>query len=192
MALPALLVTALAPTSAGPLPDDGLRSLLGERGYPVHPAVLAFEARFGGLGSDELTVGAGACLRSGVHAAPRGGRGDLVPVVYTASDGIGFLDGEGRGWFHDTIEESEATLAAGDGTALLCRVILWELRFAGEQRELEAGRGAGLAAQLGLPAVAEASDAEERWWSDGQTTIVEREGSTQVSGPEDVLAALAG
>jgi hypothetical protein len=195
MGLPAILATVFGVEAATPAAEAEVRRLLAARTYPAHEAVLAFEARFGGTyGEDDepLTVGAGACLGGDAHADPRGGRDDLVPVIYTANDGIGYLDGEGRGWFQDTIEEADASLVAPDGAALVCRVVLWNLLFAGERRELPGLRGAELAERLGVPAVVEASDAKERWWSDGTLTIRESDGLTTVCGPEDVVAAIDG
>jgi hypothetical protein len=98
-----------------------LTALLVKHGYPAHPSVLAFDATFGGLlfgeDDDATLVGAHACLNSGAHVHPDGGRPGLVPVAYTASDGIVFLDEGGRAWFQDTIGDEEAGPIGADGAA---------------------------------------------------------------------------
>lgn len=112
---------------------DELIALLAEKGYPAHEAVLAFDAQFGGLvlpeeGEDAdsdvgITVGAFHCLANDGHSSPRGGRTDLVPIIYTANDCIVFLDADGAAHFQDTIEFAEATPMVDSGMAALVELI---------------------------------------------------------------------
>ncbi|MBK9036623.1 MAG: hypothetical protein IPL61_36135 [Myxococcales bacterium] len=115
-------------TWTAPVGDDALRALLGARGYEAHDAVLAFERAFGGLECEDpddgpWLIGAAACAASDAHRAPRGGPGQrdlqLVPVIYTPNDGIGYVDARGAGWFHDTIEFADASQVADSGAALI-------------------------------------------------------------------------
>lgn len=115
-----------------------LRRLLARHAYPAHASVLAFERTFGGLVFPEdggaaapdwfttgpsTLVGAYGCLASGAYEHPDGGRADLVPVAYTPTDGILFLDKAGTPYFQDTIEDVAAvklrTTAAGAVAKLL-------------------------------------------------------------------------
>jgi hypothetical protein len=111
-----------------------LGALLARHRYPPPRSELAFERAFGGLvipdagaeSDDESTiVGAFACLKSRAHVRPTGGRDGLVPVAYTSNDGILFLDGAGRPYYQDTIEDPRAvalrTNAAGAVGTLLRR-----------------------------------------------------------------------
>lgn len=108
-----------------------LRALLETRRYPVHAAVLAFDARYGGLvvadapGEEghDWCFGAHACLAGGGHDAPRGGRDDLVPVVYSPNDVVYFLDASGAAWGQDTIEDTHAVPFAKDGDELVMRIL---------------------------------------------------------------------
>jgi len=89
-----------------------LREILTKNGYPIHAAVIAYDARYGGLvtadspgeeGYDWL-FGAYACLKSDAHSDPRGEKKDWVPVAYSPNDDIFFLDENGVAWVLDTIE----------------------------------------------------------------------------------------
>lgn len=117
-----------------------LTALLRKRGYPVHRAVLAFEAAFGGLLAPELDtdigdltdwlasgpwhiIGPYACIKASGHDGPDGGLPGLVPVVYTVNDGILFLDGKGRPYYQDTIEDAKAKAAGRDGASALARLL---------------------------------------------------------------------
>ena len=110
--------------------DDQLRELLLQRGYAVPAAVLAFDARYGGLraaddASDEAQdwlFGAYACLRSDAHRDPRGDQASWVPVAYSPSDCIFFLDEAGVAWALDTIADTRCTRYADDGDAMMKRI----------------------------------------------------------------------
>jgi hypothetical protein len=157
------------------------------RGYAVHAAVAAFEASYGGLVIPEARgqapddprwlFGAHACLSSEAHVAPRGGdvARRLVPVIYSPNDVIYFLDGNGRGYAQDTIEERAAVLYAADGRALVTRVLLHNALFTLQQSSLELPRleGTRLAQHFGLALIAEASGQDLRFYGDAHgTTIV--------------------
>lgn len=168
--------------------------------YPLHPSVVTFEAAFGGLvianeskgkkGGPVWLFGAHACLTSGAHVAPRGGskqRG-LVPVAYSPNDVIYFLDKQGRAFAQDTIEDTEATPFADDGTALVTRVLLYSALFAlGDSAQAHPGLvGAELAKRLSLTLVKEASGRDLRFFSDaaGKTLVIEN-----IAGGETLVAS---
>jgi hypothetical protein len=109
--------------------EAALRALLSKRGYVAHDAVLAFDARYGGLvaadspgeeGFDWL-FGAFACLKSNAHADPRGKAG-WVPVAYSPNDCIFYLDEKGAAWVIDTIGDTKPSRYASDGDAMLKRI----------------------------------------------------------------------
>ena len=164
-----------------------LRTRLAERDYPAPAAVLAFEARYGGLtltdpDGDTWRVGAAACVGSDDHVAPRGGRPHrgataLVPVVYAPADVIYFLDGRGRGWVEDTIEGGLAPCADRADT-MMARLLLDQWLFArraGSQvRDVDGARGGAMARALTLPAIRQATDGLARCWGDAHTLVIER------------------
>jgi hypothetical protein len=173
---------------------------------PIHAAVLAFERDFGGINLEEgndpdavWVLGAGACISSGVHEDPRGGARQrklgLVPVAYSDNDMIAYLDGEGRAWFQDTIEHDDASQVALDGRTMVARLVLWDATFTWDQgkQEVVGAVGDRLAAALGVPAIAEASDAKERWWGDATTVILEQGDETTVasSNPKRIAKVMA-
>ena len=160
-----------------------------QHGYALHPAVAAFEAEFGGLvipdrpkqkKNDPVWLfGTHACLTSGAHVAPRGGKKTrgLVPVVYSPNDVVYFLDKQGRAYAQDTVEDAEAKPFADDGTALIARIMLYSALFAlgGSAQALPGLLGDALAARLSLALVTEASDRDLRFFSDAsaKTLVVE-------------------
>jgi hypothetical protein len=108
-----------------------LRALLKQRGYAAHDAVLAFDARYGGLvfadspgeeGYDWL-LGAFAYLKSNAHVDPRGSKPDHVPVAYSPNDRIFYLDKKGACWAIDTIEDTKAVRYASDGDTMVKRIL---------------------------------------------------------------------
>lgn len=182
-------LATLAPTMdpAATRAPAALRALLAERDYPAHAAVLAFEARYGGLAltdadGDTWRFGAAACVSSDDHVAPRGGRPHrgttaLVPVVYAPADVIYFLDGRGRGWVEDTIEGG-LVACADRADAMVARLLLDHLEVARRARDrvrdVDGPRGRALARTLTLPAIREATDERARCWGDAHTLIIER------------------
>lgn len=111
-----------------PLADDALPGRFASRGYPLHDAALAFERAIGGLEFEDhdggsWLIGAAACVGSDAHVHPCGGAEQadlqLVPVVYTPDDGIGYVDREGAGWFHDTIEQRSASRVADTAATMI-------------------------------------------------------------------------
>lgn len=98
--------------------EEDLKSLLTKKKYSAHKAVLAFDARYGGLiaadgegedGNDWL-FGAYACLKSKAHKDPRG-KEDWVPVAYSPNDIIFYMDAKGVVWADDTIDGSKGKYA---------------------------------------------------------------------------------
>jgi hypothetical protein len=166
-----------------------------QHGYVMHPAVAAFEAGFGGLvipdspkqkkNGPVWLFGAHACLASGAHVAPRGGKKTraLVPVAYSPNDVVYFLDKQGRAFAQDTIEDVEAKPFAENGSALIARIMLYSALFAlGESSHALPGLlGAALAERLSLTLVKEASDRDLRFFSDpsAKTLVVENLKSKQ-------------
>lgn len=158
-------------------------------GYSMYPAVAAFEAKFGGLVIPESPkqkkndpvwrFGAHACLASGEHAAPRGGKKTrgLVPVVYSPNDVVYFLDKQGRAYAQDTIEDPEAKPFAENGSALVARIMLYSALFAlGASSQVLPGlQGVTLAKRLSLVLIKEASDRDLRFFCDAtaKTLVVE-------------------
>ncbi len=113
-----------------------LAALLARSRYPAHAAVFAFERAFGGLLIPEdrdhdagfacgpsTLIGAYACLKSGAHTRPDGGRADLVPIAYTPSDGIAYLDRAGVVFAQDTIEDVTVARFAPTGAAAVAKLL---------------------------------------------------------------------
>jgi hypothetical protein len=160
-----------------------------QHGYALHATVAAFEAEFGGLVIPDRPkqkknhpvwlFGAHACLASGAHVAPRGGKKTraLVPVVYSPNDVVYFLDKQGRAYAQDTIEDPEAKPFAENGTALITRIMLYSALFAlgASAQALPGVLGDALAERLSLALVTEASDRDLRFFSDAnaKTLVVE-------------------
>lgn len=108
--------------------EKDLKTFLTKKTYPAHKAVLAFDARYGGLiaadgageeGTDWL-FGAYACLKSKAHKDPRG-KEDWVPVAYSPNDIIFYMDAKGMVWADDTIEGSQGKYAK-NGDELVAKV----------------------------------------------------------------------
>ncbi len=139
-----------------------LVSLLAARRYRAHPAVLAFDARFGGLVTDHLRVGAFALLAEG-RLRERGGNGqkdlELVPVMLTG-DVIFFLDGNGAAWAQDMIADPDAQPFATRSATMLARQLLQE----DTTTQLPGHRGDELAQRFALTPIEQASDALGRAW----------------------------
>ena len=167
-----------------------LKKLLAKAKAPEHAPAMVFERAYGGLSFPELgegrgwrkadvvpwLVGAAACLSSdeSFHAP---GKKKLVPVLCTANDVVYFLDADGAGWGQDTIEDARPVMFAPNARAMMSRILFWEEVFfcpSEKKVTIPNARGAGVATALKLRAVADASDARERWWSDGKTFVVEK------------------
>lgn len=108
--------------------EKDLKSFLTKKKYSAHQAVLAFDARYGGLiaadgageeGNDWL-FGAYACLKSKAHKDPRG-KEDWVPVAYSPNDIIFYMDAKGVVWADDSIEGSQGRYAK-NGDAMVARI----------------------------------------------------------------------
>lgn len=161
-----------------------LTALLEARGLPVGEAALAFEARYGGTRFAETGRAEGADFVLGPYAllkdddaTPGAARG-LVPIALSPSDVWYFVDATGTAWAQDAIEDPAPVPYATTATIALARLLLYarafDERHAGSL-ELEGPRGAELAARLGLPGIAEASDLHARFWGDARTLVIEHE-----------------
>lgn len=159
---------------------ETLRALLARHEYPCHASVLELEARYGGLlvaesgGDEDWYHGAFACLSGGGHSDPRGGRDDLVPVVYSPNDVIYYLDAEGTVWGEDTIEDLAVTPFARGADRLVAKLALYDAAFGGKAAvAFEGARGREIAKALEVDAIREASDDLGRFWGDGKRLVVE-------------------
>jgi len=175
---------------------DQLHTRLAQRGYPAHPSVLAFEARYGGLlapgdasdSSGLFIFGAWTCLAEDGFV-PRGGPGNqdqaLVPVGCGPSDDIYFLDAAGAGWAQFTIEDVDAMPFAHDMDCLIARTVLYHTLFQRRMKrqvvDLAGARGAEIARALALPLIKPASDARARMWADARTLLIEHGERGQVT-----------
>lgn len=148
-----------------------LVSLLEAHHYRAHPAVLAFDARFGGLVTDRLQVGAFALLSKG-RLRERGGKGQkdlqLVPVMLI-DDLLFFLDGNGAAWAQDLVADPDAQPFAMRATTMLARLLLQEE----ETTRLPGHRGDALAQTFALTLVEQASDALGRAWEGPDGLVIE-------------------
>jgi len=146
----------------------------------AHAPALAFERDYGGLSIKAWLIGPVACLESGMtFSAP--GRKKLVPVVVTDNDNVYFIAADGTAWAEDAVEDPKPVLYARNARAMFTRILFREHVFycpEDRRRMVDGAHGAELALEHRLEAIADASDAEERWWSDGKKFVVERNGTT--------------
>jgi hypothetical protein len=177
----ALDVLAQHATRTAPRADaDALRALLLERGFTAHAAVLAFEARYGGLHVLEghpsvasLLIGPYAFHRS--LPAYRGHHPELVPVMTTTHDVVYLLDADGRGYATSTMVDGRARPLARDARQLVTQALLWcalDL-LPRSYVAIEGSHGEARAAALGLAPITEASSEHERWWGGLDRLVVE-------------------
>lgn len=167
--------------------QEQLESVCKQHNYPLHPAVLEFEATFGGLLLPDEGVsvdleephwlfGAYACLRSEAHVQPRGGSKarKLVPVVYSPNDVIYYLDADGKAFAQDTIEDLSAMPYAANATALVCRILLQNAIFTRSEttHELKGLHGEAMSARLGLSLIHEASGTDFRYYGDAKGALL--------------------
>lgn len=192
--LPAIALARLAACRAdraGPHADAGdTAARLGARGYAAHPAVLAFEAAYGGLQLFEadptttaLVIGPYAFFGGGSKytGRPR----DVVPVIFAWNDVYYALDAGGRGFTNAAMVEGGWRPSAPDGRALLTQAILWRaLETHAASFAFHAGRqGAAIAIARGLSPIAEATGETERWWADDTRLLVEIDRGNGFTGP---------
>lgn len=160
-----------------------LRAALAERLRPVYDAVLAFDARYGGIvmaeapgreGCDWI-FGGYACLTRGIGGGEASG---LVPIAASPNDNVYFLDEHGAAWGQDTLEDPEPVLCAPSGTAALARIVLFTIVFqrrnARQVLDLPGLHGDRIARQLGLPLIEPASDPSWRAWADRRRLVIEQ------------------
>ena len=183
----------LGGTFGARLEGPALVQHLQAHGYEPHPAVLAFDAVWGGLTFDEHTIGAAACVASGERGGAPGAREGLVPVGLSDNDNYYFLARDGTAWGQDGIEDSEAVLGCVDGDRLIARLVLfcvaWERRLASLAVDLDGARGATIADALAIPLLPEATDAYVTTWGDPRALVFERAVSPR--GPVTTLVAVA-
>lgn len=109
--------------------EVALRALLEQHGLPLSAAVVAFDARYGGLlfadvdaeEGDDWLVGAHACLASNAHSIEKC---DRVPVAYSPNDVIFTLDPQGVVYVYDSIEGGAPERYAGNGDQMLIQILL--------------------------------------------------------------------
>lgn len=181
-----------------------LEELLAKAKTPCHAAAIAFERAFGVLsfpdygegrgwrksGVPPWLVGAAECLSSDLTFRGPGKR-KLVPVLYTTNDYAAYLAEDGVAWGEDTVGDMELSVLAPNARSMMTRILFGaHVFYCPETKKIELAdaRGAEVAKLLRLPAVAEASDAAERWWSDGTTSVVEK---TRTRGARSTIVARA-
>jgi hypothetical protein len=170
-----------------------LKGLLARVKVSAHAPAMAFESAYGGLSFPDRgegrawrkaavapwLVGAAACLSSGASFHPPGTK-KLVPVLCTANDVVYFLDAGGEGWAKDAIADARPVRVAPNARAMMSRILLWDEVFfcpTEDKLTVPTAQGASVASAMKLRAIADASDAAERWWSDGKTFVVEKAGN---------------
>jgi hypothetical protein len=161
-----------------------LAALLSARGLPTSEAVLTFEERYGGTRFADVGRGEGADFVLGPYALSKDDatgneeRG-LVPIALSPNDVWYFLDEAGAGWVQDAIEDPEPVPFATTAVIALARLVLYLRAFHDRHAhggvDLDGHRGATLARELRLPAIAEASDTHARFWGDPRTLVIEHE-----------------
>ena len=192
--LPAIALAHLAArgaTRTGPHADaEATTTLLTGRGYPAHPAVLAFEAAYGGLQLFEsdptlvvLSVGPYACFTAlpKYTGLPR----EVVPVIFACNDVYYALDAEGRGLTNAAMVEGVWRPSAPDGRSLLTLSILWRAleTHPASYTFHEGLLGAAMAAERGLTLLADATGETERWWAGDERLVVETDRGNGYEGP---------
>jgi hypothetical protein len=195
LGLPAVAVAHLASRAASRTgkhaAPDATRALLLARGYQPSPAVLAFEAAYGGLELFESDPDTPALLVGpyAICSALSGNRraDDPVPVVFASNDVYYALDERGRGFTNAAMVEGVFRPSAPDGRALLTQAVLWR---ALETHPLsfvmrEGLHGAAMAEEQGLAPIDEATGETERWWGDASATrlVVEIDRGNGYEGP---------
>ncbi|MCB9616627.1 MAG: hypothetical protein H6722_29680 [Sandaracinus sp.] len=160
-----------------------LTAVLSERGLPSSEAVVAFEARFGGVRFTDVgrmpgvdfVLGAYALLKDD-PSTPK--RGSLVPVVLSDDDVWYFLDSEGIVWAED-VEDPEPVPFATAATIALARLVLYRRAFEDRHAfggiDREGHHAEAIARTLGLPPIAHATDRLARFFGDAESLVIEHE-----------------
>ncbi len=176
--LPPIAMTYLSNHGAARTADRGdaeeTAAALASRGYVAHPAVLAFEAAYGGLELFESDPNA-AALMAGPFAfftsSPNytGKAGGLVPVAAAWNDVCYALDAKGRGFTKAGMVEGVFRPSAHDGRALLTQAILWRALEAHPRSFVarEGLHGSVMAKERKVARIKGATGETERWWGDG-------------------------
>ncbi len=196
LGLPAIAVAHLASRASSRSGKhagaDATRALLLARGYQPSPAVLAFEAAYGGLQLFESDPDAPALL-VGPYAicsalgSYRRADDEPVPVVLASNDVCYALDVTGRGFTNAAMVEGVFRPSAPDGRSLLTQALLWR---ALETHALsfvmrEGLHGSAAAKERRLAPIDEATGETERWWgdSDASQLVVEIDRGNGYEGP---------
>jgi len=151
-----------------------LRTLLEDRGLPIHPAVLDMEAALGGLSLTDprdsesfAELGTYHLLASwplGWTLGDQDRQAGLVPVGHLFGDEMIALDEKGRLLWQEMVAMPRMVVVADDYRTFIERWLL-ELAAPPNRLRIEGRHGDALAKALGLSLVGEASDTQERWWS---------------------------
>jgi hypothetical protein len=170
--------------------EEKLARLLAKTKLVGHAPAIAFELAYGHLAFPDhgegrgwrrsnvepWLVGPAACLEADLTWSPPG-RKKLAPVLYTTNDVAYYLAADGIAWGEDTIGDEALAVVAPNARAMMTRILLREHVFfcpSSKKVEIEGSKGASAAKALKLRSVPDASDATERWWSDGTSFVVER------------------
>ncbi len=154
-----------------------LVALLAKRGYKAHPAVLDFEARYGGLivpeSGDDDWIDEGTYAMFGAFAffksqKPKKREDDLVPIAID-SRGNCYMDAKGRVFGEDEIEGMMPGVFAKNGDSIVARLTLasyFEEKISRRRfRKMPKGSGARVAKVIGAKRVPSASKPGEAWWA---------------------------
>ena len=161
-------------------------------GCPIHPAVLEFEASYGGIQLIEsdpevptLVVGPFACHSPSFRSRDE----DRVMVMHASNDIVYALDAEGGGWAWATMCDGPRR-AARDGRELFTQALLWRALETHPKSYdfLEGRQGEARAQELGLTPIDDASCEYERWWGSLDRLLVEIERGNGFEGPITYLA----
>lgn len=128
-------------------------------------------------------IGPSACLKSGAHGDPRGGEEflelygealQLVPVAYGPADDIYYVDGVGRGYYHDTCYDLGGPHLVADSLwQLFARIVLqhWLQAKSVFKKRGKLSIGRRVAELSKLPQLKDATGTTQRWWGKGLTVV---------------------
>jgi hypothetical protein len=161
---------------------EATRAVVEACGHAAHPAILAFEAAYGGLEifeSDPHAPSLAAGPYAFFSALPKYSArdDDLVPVIVAWNDVYYALDAKGRGFTNAAMVEGVYRPSARDGRALLTQAILWRAleTHPASFVSREGKHGAAMAKERKLARIHGSTGETERWWGDanGMRLVVE-------------------